>query len=95
VPGRRVLDLLSDFFGCADKAIAFMRRFAGCVLKVPPMPQVERMASDHQIVKVLTKKPALEDVRRMATLHNTDPRGVAKTVSRMTGKGLRHYRKGA
>ena len=39
---RRLADLLSDYFGDREKALSFMRSFAGTTLVLPTLGQVRR-----------------------------------------------------
>jgi hypothetical protein len=88
-----VFRMLTDYFGDDErKAIQFMQAFAGVHLKVPPIPVVERIARDRQVVAALDKDPSTPVVRRLAQLHGQPMRAIAKTFSRQKGHGLKHVR---
>lgn len=85
--------ILTDYFeGSEREALRFMRAFAGVHLKVPPIPVVERIARDRQVVAALDRDPGTPVVRRLAQLHGQPMRAIAKTFSRQKGHGLKHVR---
>jgi hypothetical protein len=86
--------MLGDYFGCEAETIRFLRSFAGIVLRIPPMPMVERTARDRQIARSLKADPTTATVRRLARLHSVPVRSIAKSFLRATGEGLREVRSG-
>lgn len=80
--------LLCDYFDSPEDAVTFMRAFSGITLKVPSMKVVERLAKGVQIATALHRCPDTSTVRRLAELHSTPMRSIAKSFSKKTGEGL-------
>jgi hypothetical protein len=83
-----VLRILTDYFQSEREALRFMRSMAGINLRIPPMPAVERLAQDRQIVAALSRDLETHTVRRLSELHGLSMRTVAKSYSRQRGEGL-------
>lgn len=87
-----VYAMLTQYLGSADAAIEFLRAFAGVTIRVPSSAAVERIARERQIVDALIANPDTTTVRRLASLHGTHMRGVAKSFAKATGTGLKELR---
>lgn len=87
-----VYGMLCDHFGDEADALAFMRAFAGAIIRIPSTGAIERVARERQIVRTLQRDPDTAVVRRLSGVHGTTMRGVAKTFAKATGKGLKSLR---
>jgi hypothetical protein len=95
VPAGRVFQMLSEFFGDNEQAVRMMQAFAGVTLRFPTADAVEKVSREVQIARVLNRNMDTAAVKRLALLHGSDTRQVAKSFARRTGGGLKEARRRA
>lgn len=92
IASAMVFEMLADHLGSESAALAFMRAFAGTIIKVPSSASIERVARERQIIRALRKSPNTSTVRRLSGIQGTNMRFVAKTFAKATGTGLKSLR---
>ena len=79
-------------FSARDKAISFLRNFAGILLRLPSMEDVERLARNHHIAETLNRDPDPKKVTHLEDRYGLPKRNIAKSFSKTTGGGLKKAR---
>ena len=83
-----VLNMLADALGSRRESVAFMRAHPNCVIVVPSLAVVERLALEVQSADSLHKNPSASNAVRLSSLHGVERRILSRAYTQHHGKGI-------